>query len=106
MNGSEEVPTPETLRRSLRRLVTATVVLYLGLFSLGYYIYTVSRNNTDGLCTLRNEAATRVQTSQEYLIDHPNGSKEIPLGVIKLSIANSQRTVDALRNIRCPPPNI
>lgn len=96
--------TAEVLRRSLRRLVIATVTLYLLLGGIVYYVYGVARDNTDGLCAFRNDVSQRVEQSKQFLIDHPEGIGEITPDILKATIAQGQQTVKALAGITCPPP--
>lgn len=96
--------TASALRRALRWLVAATIVLYLGMFGVSLYIYDVSRDNTEVLCTFRDDVTARLETSTQYLLDHPKGTRDIPLSVLKASIANSKRTRDSLSGISCPAP--
>lgn len=97
--------TAETLRQTLRRLVFATFVLYIVIFGVVYYIYTVSQSNTKGLCAIRNDSEARVQQSKKFLKEHPNGIPGISSEQLKRSVDTSGRTVRALADIHCPPPS-
>lgn len=92
------------LRRSLHRLVIATVVLYLAIFGIGYYVFTVARNNSEGLCAFRNDIDARIASSKKYIKEHPRGSRAIPLSTVRVSLALSERTRSALKHVHCPPP--
>jgi hypothetical protein len=94
----------EVLQTSLHRLVFATVVLYVLMLVVGYYVYQLSASNTDGLCAFRNDTLARIEQSENYLRDHPFGTKAIPRNVLEISIANAKRTADALSGVKCPPP--
>lgn len=99
--------TADVLRRSLRRLVIATIVLYLLLGGVVWYVYGVARDNTDGLCAFRNDVAGRVEGSKQFLIDHPDGSGDITPELLKATITQGQQTVKALSSVNCPaPPNL
>lgn len=96
--------TADSLRRTLKKLVIATAILYLAMAGIAIYIYRVSQDNAEGLCAFRNEAQQRVDQSKAYLKKHPNGTKEIPAGIIKTGIHNAEQTVKALSGISCPAP--
>lgn len=98
------VTSAEVLRRSLRRLVISTIVLYLALGGVIFYIYTVAQNTTEGVCAFRNDVEARVDASKQYLIDHPKGTRDISVDILKNTIANGQRSVKALSKVSCPPP--
>lgn len=98
----EEVAT--VLDTTLRRLVIATVVLYLAMIGTGYYVYTVAQGNTEGLCALRNDAQSRVDQTELFLKENPKGIPGVSLQQLKRSTENSKRTVQALKSVRCPPP--
>lgn len=94
----------EVLTTSLHRLVFATVVLYVLWLAVGFYVYQLSASNTDGLCAFRNDTLARIEQSEQYLREHPFGTKAIPRNILEISIANSKRTADALSSVKCPPP--
>lgn len=103
--------TPETrgletaaaLRKSLRRLVVATIVLYVVFFAAGAKVYLDGRKTTKSLCSLRTDLQVRVDASAKYLADHPEGIPGISPKMIRDGIANQQRTIQALRGLTCPP---
>lgn len=90
------------LRRSLRRLAIATVILYLALIAAGVKVYSDSKNTSDALCTFRQDLVTRVLASTDFLRDHPKGIPGIPPKFILESIANQQRTITSLKDLHCP----
>ena len=96
--------TATVLRKTLRLLVIATVLLYLAVFGTGYYVYTIAQSNTKGLCALRTDAESRVDQSKQFLKEHPQGIPGISAEQLKRSTDNSKRTIAALESVRCPPP--
>ena len=94
------------LRKALRFLVIATVVLYLGMVGVGFYTHNIAVNNTSGLCALRADAERRVDAGDDFLKDNPKGIPGISVEQLRRSIANSQRTVEALKEVSCPPIKI
>jgi hypothetical protein len=116
---SEDSPRPiqNQILRSLKILTWATVVLYAGLtlaFTTSYLgikhqqnqLAEVSLSTTHALCTFRNDLATRITSSENFLKTHPDGFAGVPAPVIQNSIDNQQRTLDALSSLHCPPPDL
>lgn len=89
------------VHRTLRTLVVATAFLYLLTVGIAFYTYIVSANNHDALCTFRADLETRVETSKDLLIDHPDGIGGISAEIIQQGIDNQQRTIDALDTLSC-----
>lgn len=54
------------------------------------------------LCALREDLKRRVGTSIQYLSEHPNGTRDIPLKTIRDSVQNQQRSIASLHALRCP----
>jgi hypothetical protein len=66
----------------------------------------VVRSNTRAsvaLCTLRLDLVHRVEGSKAFLATHPRGFSGIPARTIQAGIDNQQRTITALRVLKCPP---
>lgn len=91
-------PIAAGLRRSLRGLVVATVVLYLALAGIAGYAVRNSAQTHDALCALRSDVTNRIAQSEQFLVDHPHSHFT---DAIKVQIENQQRTVDALDNLSC-----
>lgn len=103
----------QDILRTLRRLVVATVILYvalIGLFALGYlnaqnHREALAREVTTtnaALCTFVNDLEGRVETSQAFLEENPDGIPGISAKVIRQSIANQLATIDSLSRLGCP----
>lgn len=107
MQTPEGKKVAQALRTSLHRLVGATAVLYIAIFALGFFVYTVARNNSEGLCAFRDDLHARNIGTKEFLRKHPRGTKSLPAGSLRVSLANGERTEKTLRHIHCPapPPN-
>ena len=99
------MPDPDSIivpvRNTLRWLVAATVVLYVALAGLGLWVYSEADSNGDALCALRADLEKRVESSQQFLIDHPDGIAGIPARTIREGIENQRRTIDALGDLSC-----
>lgn len=93
--------TAATIKGTLRVLVVATLVLYLGLVAGGLWVWNNSNDNTDALCALRADLENRVVSSQQFLLEHPTGVGGITPAAIQTGIQNSQRTIKALSNLVC-----
>lgn len=101
--------TPETrgketatvLRKTLKRLVWATVVLYLCLAAVVIKVYLDGKSTTESLCAFRTDLVQRVVQSNQFLKEHPNGTPGIPVKTITDSITNQTRTVLSLKDISC-----
>jgi hypothetical protein len=91
----------EQVRRTLRALVIATVLLYVVLGVGMYFTFSSSRTTHDALCTLRGDLQNRVAQSQRFLIEHPKGFAGIPSATIAQGLVNQQHTIDALSSLSC-----
>jgi hypothetical protein len=114
LGGIGGVAAGKELQQGLRRLSYATIGLFVVLVFLGgYFKYdsvqkdhviqntaSISKERADdtnkALCALKNDLVVRIRTTQEFLAEHPKGTPGIPAASFKQSIANQQRTVDAL----------
>lgn len=92
----------DRLRRSLRRLAIATVILYVALCAAGIKVYLDQRNTTESLCTLRTDLRLRVDSSIEFLKEHPQGIPGIPAKTILDGIQNQRKSIIALNGLNCP----
>lgn len=98
------------LRRTLRRLIYATVVLYVGLLVTGFFLWRIVVTNADtagraasALCALRADLDQRVQSGAAFLIAHPGGAFGISAASIRQSLDSQRRTIATLANLNCPP---
>jgi hypothetical protein len=84
----------QEIKRALRWLIGLTVVLYVALAVLTF-------QSTASLCALKGDLERRVESSQQFLIDHPNGIPGISAKQIKDGIDNQKRTIRSLRFLLC-----
>lgn len=98
---SEGETTAGALRRALRRLALATVVLYVILIAGGIKVYVDNKHTTDTLCEFRTDLETRVVGSILFLREHPGGIPGISSKTIVDQITNQQRTIEALADLDC-----
>lgn len=102
----------DEIRTALRRLVVATIVLFVVQAAVVAWVWidasdrrealaTVALSTNHALCVLRSDLEQRVADSTQFLVDHPEGIPGIPIETIKQSIDNQKRTIDALSDLRC-----
>lgn len=89
------------LKKTLKILVIATVVLYLMVVGLVIWVWIQSDTNTNALCAIRLEAQTRVTETQTFLANHPNGFLGVSPAQLQQSINDSNATVVALSGLGC-----
>lgn len=110
MSGNGTVQ--DALRKTLRRLVVMTVVLYMALAGFGVYFYiavaTTARRvevtaeiNRVALCALQHDLELRVAASREFLEENPEGINGITPSFIRDGIENQQRTIAVLGVVDC-----
>jgi hypothetical protein len=91
-----------SIRRTLRLLVIATVVLFIGLGSGAYVQYRYTQQTRHALCALRADKEQQAAASTLFLTTHPKGIPGvIPAAAIKLGVENDQRTIVALGGLSC-----
>jgi hypothetical protein len=100
------------IKKALRLMERATVgliVVVMGLFIIGYVdsanqrvaIKETSTQSHNALCSFVEDLKTRVQTSEEFLAEHPNGIPGLSVEVLRTSIRNQKMTIESLSNLRC-----
>lgn len=89
------------IKRTLRGLVIATVVLAVVLLGSVVWVYVNANVTGDALCALRGDLERRVETSKDFLVEHPKGIPGISAQTIKQGLANQQRTITALSGLNC-----
>jgi high-affinity Fe2+/Pb2+ permease len=96
----------------LRRLVMATVILYLVLVGFALYIFVdaahrreeiavVATEANDALCALRQDLERRVAASEAFLEENPEGIPGLSPKIIREGIENQTRTIVALNELSC-----
>jgi hypothetical protein len=88
---------------TLRRLTYATILGYvisiLIAIGAGYF----ANANREGACALRSDLTRRVETSKNFLLDHPRGAPALGFSradILK-EIHNQESTRDSLNVIIC-----
>ena len=112
MNGPKNTSISGELNRGLRVLTVATVVLYLVLATIGVVGYLdgahrraeiakVALETHSALCVFVDDLERRVETSEQFLKDNPDGIPGISNETIQTSINNQLLTIDSLRGLGC-----
>lgn len=102
MPNSQDTPDPvELIRRTLRRLIVATVVLYLLTMGAAVYVYLESQVNRNALCTFRANLEDQVAQSTNFLADHPAGVPGITPAVIQQGIQKQVIAINSLSSLSC-----
>lgn len=91
----------EQIRTRIRWLLIGTAFLYVVVGYVSIYAYNTAQTNTDALCAFRADLQDRVQSSQAFLRDHPQGFAGIPAATIKTSLDGQVRTIHVLRDLPC-----
>lgn len=96
-----ETEAAATLRKTLRMLVVATVVLYIVLVAVCVKVYLDGRSTHNALCTFQADRITQVTQSLQFLADHPEGTSEFPVEAIVNSVNSQIGTINALSSLNC-----
>lgn len=122
----EEQTIGESIKESLRRLTIVTVILSLSLLGvvvamgLGFQAKSndvakqnvkiervandaakAAKNANKALCALKTDAQSRVDTSVQFLKDHPKGAFGFSPAFIQQQIVNSKKSVKTLSIVDC-----
>lgn len=104
------------VRSDMRWWRRCAIVGYLVLaIGLGYVIHdnreraTQAGHDADrttgALCALRHDLEERVAQTDRFLLEHPKGFAGIPAATLRVSEQGQIRTIQALSNLKCPPPS-
>src|SRR4051812_25637298 len=93
-NGSEFVA--DEIRKVLRRLSVATVLLYMVVGFVAVSARVSSAHDHNALCAFRSDLTQRVEGSKKFLRNHPQGIQGIEPSLIRDGIRNQQRTINSL----------
>lgn len=89
------------IRNTFASMVVATALLYVTLLGAGGFAYLKGESVNDSLCALRSDLQVRVDSSEEFLEEHPNGIQGISRADIQQGIDNQERTIEALDDLSC-----
>lgn len=92
----------DRLHRFFLKLLIAFAFLGLTSAALGLYVAHVATENKKGLCALRTDAEDRINQTQDFIKEHPDGIPGISIAQLKRSTNNSVRTFMALEEVDCP----
>ena len=105
-------PVAAQLKRELRLVSIATVVLYVVVLATLVFVWFDSKSTdatlrretvrtTNALCTFREDLARRARETQNFLAEHPEGIPGISANTLRQSVINQQQTVNALQDLDC-----
>jgi uncharacterized protein involved in outer membrane biogenesis len=100
------------VKRALRWVEYATVILIILMMVLVIIGYADSTNQRDqirqtaaqshsALCSFLGDLKGRVETSEEFLQEHPNGIPGLSVEAIRTSLRNQKMTVASLSDLKC-----
>lgn len=93
--------------RSVKILVAIALLLAAGSMFLSALLFTRLADTTtrtnDALCTFRADVQQRVDNTEGFLIEHPQGIPGVPAATLRQSLVGQRRTVTALSGLPCPP---
>jgi hypothetical protein len=102
----------EEIKKALRIMEIATVILIVLMMTLVIIGYTDSANQRDAirqtslqshnaLCSFVADLQGRVASAEDFLREHPNGIPGLSVEAIRTSIENQKQTIEALSNLKC-----
>ncbi len=98
-------PTPvlASIRRALRFLTVAVVAVCLVVAGIAVFAYTGTKAVEAGVCNLRGDLEKRVETSEDFLVKHPETIRQLGFtkAQVQKEIDNQRRTLDALEVVNC-----
>lgn len=95
--------TAKELRKILRIQTWCIVILSIVLLAVAGYAYNQGRKNTRALCAIRANAENRLEQTQQFLRDHPNGIAGISVADLQRSLNAYTATIRSLDDVDCPP---
>lgn len=68
-----------------------------------YLNYSLATSTNDALCTFQADLERRVETSEDYLAEHPEGIPSLGFSAAEIQnqINNQRRTLDSLSALDC-----
>lgn len=91
----------DDLRKKLNLLLWLNGILAIGLIVAVVYFGIQASQSHTALCNLRADQVRRLATSREFLRVHPNGTRDIPKGVVEQAIKNASITSQSLEKLGC-----
>jgi len=89
----------KSIRKTLRWLVAATVVLYLSFAGIAIYNFVTNRDQQAALCELRTSMKVEARASKDYLRYSSPGT---PIGArVRANYRNQLAGIAALNTLSC-----
>lgn len=93
--------------RSFKVLLAAALLMAAAAIFLSALLFTRLADTTtrtnDALCTFRADVQQRLDNTEAFLADHPQGIPGVPTATLRQSLDAQRRTVKALGGLPCPP---
>lgn len=93
--------TARDIKRTLRWLVVATIVVYIASGTVAIIAQHNAHNAHTALCALRADVERRAASTRVFLREHPEGIPGIPVATLRASEETAMRTVRALSMLDC-----
>lgn len=113
MTTPEAEDARDEIQKAIRVLTYATIGLFIVLIIVivvGFVVIAKQgsdlRAETDStnaaLCSFKNDLQSRVDQTETYLADHPEGFPGVPKGSLEASLKGQQSTLKSLSQLDCP----
>lgn len=90
------------LHRFTVKALIIFAILGLTTSATAYYVYSIGKNNREGLCAIRADAERKIAQTDEVIKENPDGLGEISVDQLERSKNNSVQTREALGDLHCP----
>lgn len=99
--SEKSVITAEEIKKQLNVLIVMTVILYIGVGLILWWVWNEAQTNTASLCAIRRDFTNQIIQGNAFLRIHPHGAFGLTEAQLQQSIGNSAQLVNALKNINC-----
>jgi hypothetical protein len=91
------------VRRTLHRLVAATMLLFVVLTVVAFFSWHSADQNRQAVCNLRGDLQQRIEASENFVTKHPDTIAKLGFTVqqVQKEILNQRRTLTALAGVSC-----
>jgi hypothetical protein len=102
---TKELSLEERLDNRLHRMAVKAVIAFaffgFTMAATVAYVFVTADHNRVSLCALRADAQERIDQSEDFIKENPNGIPGISVEQLRRSTNNSVRTRNALANLKC-----
>lgn len=97
----KSVITGEEIKKQLNVLIVMTLLLYVGVGLILWWVWDQSQTNTHALCAIRRDFQNQSVEGKNFLKIHPHGAFGLTSSQLQQSINNSEELVSALSSVNC-----